>query len=36
MKWYITREVLIRMALSKGDINENNTDIKSTTRLHDQ
>ena len=24
MKWYIVHEVLIRMALSKGDINQNN------------
>ena len=32
----IAHEVLIRMALSKGDISQNNTDIKSTTQLYDQ
>ena len=32
----IAQEVLIRMALSKADVNQNNTDIKSTTRLYDQ
>ena len=37
MKWYIAHEVLIRMVLSKAGalINQNNTDIKSTTRLYD-
>ena len=36
MKWYFVHEVLIRMALSKADINQNNTDVKSTTQLYDQ
>ena len=32
----IAQGVLIRMALSKADVNQNNTDIKSTTWLYDQ